>query len=139
MQDTLWDIYIYPQVKSQKRLLWKAACNDDIYGYQRCLDMELDHLNIPAEAAVCNDPDSCCHHIDIQRYCDGLVGAMLKAAKVCIPRGKGKNGRRIGFDRVLKELKRSARADYRRWRIAGKPRHGQLYKAMSQGSVLSSS
>ena len=44
----------------------EIARDEDIFGYQRCWNMELDHLNIPAKAAVCNDPDSCCHHIDLQ-------------------------------------------------------------------------
>ena len=49
-----------------KRLLWQQAKDVDIAKYCQCLDLELDSIQIPAEAAVCNDPGSCDHREHIR-------------------------------------------------------------------------
>ena len=65
----------------KKRLLWREACSEQLLRYRQCLDMELDNLDIPAEAAVCNDPCSCHHQEVIQSYFDAVVGSMIRQGR----------------------------------------------------------
>ena len=46
---------------SNRKLLWKEASAIDIAKFQETLEMELDVIDIPVEAAVCNEPLSCLH------------------------------------------------------------------------------
>ena len=89
---------------SKKRLLWREACSEDLFRYRQCLEMELENLDIPAEAAVCNDPCSCNHKEVIQLYFDAVVGSMMKANKRCIPMGRHSNAKVLGWDSELKRV-----------------------------------
>ena len=40
-----------------KSLLWKKVREKDLSRYQLCLKMELEMINIPVEAAICNDTE----------------------------------------------------------------------------------
>ena len=72
-----------------KRLCWSKATGLDLEAYKLCLEMELDNLDIPAEAAMCNDPDRCCHKPQIQNYYDQIQRALVRSASGCIRRRKG--------------------------------------------------
>ena len=51
-----------------KRFLWREASERDLHRYQLSLTEELDKREILAEAAVCNEPDTCDHKATIQEY-----------------------------------------------------------------------
>ena len=55
---------------SSKRLRWKEAREADIVKFQKILEMELDVIDIPVEAAVCNEPISCKHQHMMQSFYD---------------------------------------------------------------------
>ena len=83
--------------RAAKRLMWQEAKEVDLAKYCQCLELELDTIQIPAEAAVCNDPGSCHHREHIQVYYDRLVGAMLVSANRNIPRRKRSQARKLGL------------------------------------------
>ena len=68
----------------KKIMLWRETCSEDVFRYRQCLEMVLENLDIPADAAVCNDPCSCSHKEVIQSYFDAVVGSMMKASKAML-------------------------------------------------------
>ena len=46
----------------------RESCSEDLFRYRQCLEMELENLDIPAKATVCNDPCSCNHKEVVQSY-----------------------------------------------------------------------
>ena len=89
--------------RAAKRLMWQEAKEVDLAEYCQCLELELDTIQLPAEAAVCNDPGLCHHREHIQVYYDRLVSANRN-----IPRRKRSQARKIGWDNELKQLKTAA-------------------------------
>ena len=86
----------YPSRTTQTRkLLWREASAANLEDYQKCLEMDLQNRIIPAEAAVCNDPERCWHRAVIQEYYDGLECAMIRSASKCIPKGKCFRSRKV--------------------------------------------
>ena len=112
--------------------MWKKAKVYDLLSYQRELELELSKIDIPAEAAICNEPERCSHKHIIQTYFDGVCSAMLKSAKRCIPRTKCNCNKKFQWDEDLKAVKREERKDYCLWRDAGRPRGGSLYCLMRE-------
>lgn len=53
-------------VPVQKRLIWREAKERDKISYRQCVDWELRNIVLPAEAAVCNEPESCDHRQQLQ-------------------------------------------------------------------------
>lgn len=68
-----------------RRLLWRKATAEDLSRYQKQLGLELGSIEIPVEAAICNDPESCSHKHTMETYLDSICSAVLKSAKCCIP------------------------------------------------------
>ena len=52
--------------------------------YKHCVDQEQSKIPMPVQAAVCNEPESCGHHRDIQEYLDAICGVLLRSGKLCI-------------------------------------------------------
>ncbi|XP_062512344.1 uncharacterized protein LOC134188162 [Corticium candelabrum] len=100
---------------SNRRLLWKEASAIDIAKFQEILEMELDVIDIPVEAAVCNEPLSCSHQHRIQVFHDSLSAAIVKSVKRSIRTGKFKRGKKMGWNEEGKKLKRAASKDYFLW------------------------
>ena len=91
---------------------------------------------MPVEAAVCNEPELCDHHQYIQSYFYAICGVLLKSGKLCIPRSSCSRSRKFGWDEDLKKSKRQAKAAFCKWKYAGKPHDGDLYKAMQKSRKL---
>ena len=79
-----------------KQLMWQEAKKEDLERYCQSLEFELDSIQIPAEAAVCNDPGLCENRKHLQECYDRLVGAMLVSAKRNLPRRKLSRARKLG-------------------------------------------
>ena len=60
----------------------------DLRKYKERVEMEMESIVVPAEAAVCNDPLSCQHRQVIQSFYDSVTMAMIKSAKRSIPKGE---------------------------------------------------
>ena len=120
-------------VPRTKRLCWSKATGLDLEAYQLCLEMELYNLDIPAEAAMCNDPDRCCHKPQIQNYYDQIQRALVRSASGCIRRRKGsKKVNKVWWDSELSKLKSTAQRCFNLWSQSGKPLDGEEYKAMRE-------
>ena len=113
-----------------KQLLWKEATESNLNKYQRSLEMDLQLICIPVEAAICNEPLLCEHGLSIQFFYDNVSSAITRSAKLCIPMRKNKMTKKLGWNDELKMLKRASNKDYSIWMAVGKPRHGLLYGSM---------
>ncbi|XP_062504975.1 uncharacterized protein LOC134181724 [Corticium candelabrum] len=128
---------LIPKNKSVgKKLLWKQTAMDSLERYKHCLELELSKICMPVEAAVCNEPESCGHHHDIQEYLDAICGFLLRFGKLCLRKGSGRGTSTLGGNDDLKKSKRQARSDFSKWKCAGKPRDGELYNAMQNSRMI---
>ena len=114
----------------RRRLQWKEATTADLRKYKERVEMEMESIVVPAEAAVCNDPLSCQHRQVIQSFYDSVTVAMIKSAKRSIPKGRPLRVKKMGWNENLQQLKQAAVDDYTTWKVTGKPRHGDLYRRM---------
>ena len=115
-----------------RRLLWRQATVNNLYKYQMELDLELSEIDIPAEAATCNEPGCCDHKHILQSYLDNICAAMIRCGKRFIPRARTQCGRKLGWNVDLKATKQDARKAYCLWRDAGRPRQGSFYSNMKE-------
>ena len=110
---------------------------DSLERYKHCVELKLSKISVPVEATVCNEPESCGHHHDIQEYLDAICEALLRSGKLCERKGSGRGTSKLGWNDDLKKSKRQARNDFSKWKCAGKPRDGELYKAMQNSRMIS--
>ena len=85
---------------------------DSLERYKHCVELELSKISLPVEAAVCNEPESCGHHHDIQEYLDAICEALLRSGKLCIRKGSGRGMSKLVWNDDLKKSKRQARNDF---------------------------
>ena len=95
-----------------KKLLWKQTAMDSLERYKHCVELELSKISMLAEAAVCNEPESCGHHHDIQEYLDAICGGLLRYGKLCVRKDSGRGTSKLGWNDDLKKSKRQARNDF---------------------------
>ena len=119
-----------------KKFFWKQTTMDSLVRYKHCVELELSKLPMPVEAAVCNEPESCGHHHDIQEYLDAICGALLRSGKLCTRKGSGRGTSKLGWYDDFKKLQQQARNDFSKWKCSGKPRDGELYKAMQNSRKI---
>ena len=50
--------------------------------------------------------------------------------------GPGRGTSKLGWNDDLKKSKQQARNDFSKWKCAGKPRDGELYKAMQNSRMI---
>ena len=67
------------------------------------MELELSKISMPVEAAVCNEPESCGYHHDIQEYLDAICGALLRSGKLCLRKGSGRGTSKLGWNDDLKK------------------------------------
>ena len=85
---------------------------DSLERYKHCVELELSKISMPVEAAVCNEPESCGHHHDIQEYLDAICGALLRSGKLCLRKGSSRGTSKLGWNDDPKKSKRQARNDF---------------------------
>ena len=98
--------------------------------------MELDVIDIPVKAAVCNEPLSCVHQHRMQVFYNSLSVAIVKSSQEEHSYRKIRRGKKMGWNKEMKNLKRAASKDYYLWKAAGKPRQGDMYETMVKSRKL---
>ena len=71
--------------RKDERLAWYQASLEQLVRYSELLGCLLDVVPVPAEAAICCEPDSCEHCTAIAKYYNDIFYAVSTAAKACIP------------------------------------------------------
>ena len=116
--------------KAGKSLAWCHAGTEHLANYSERLGILLDEVCVPAEAAICDNPDRCERGLDIAKYYKAIFHAVFTAAKASIPAVRHRKIRRPHWNHSLTDAKRIALMNYRQWKCAGKPREGSLYEDM---------
>ena len=114
--------------RKDERLAWYQASLEQLVRYSELLGCLLDVVPVPAEAAICCEPNSCEHCTAIAKYYNDIFYAVSTAAKACIPVKKHRKICRPGWSGSIREAKENALRFYQRWRSEGKTRDGPLYR-----------
>ena len=89
---------------------WAKASVADIDSYQNELDAALQHVSLPQEAIMCEDPHCVKHKTDIDNFNANIIKACLKACDKAIPKtSKPRKNRNVpGWNDLVKEKRETA-------------------------------
>ena len=104
---------------------WTEASDEDKVKYAENLDRLLDHIRIPREALVCDDPH-CTEHTELLRdFHDSVTEACVKAAASSIPVSHGQSKNCVpGWNSHVEGLREQAIFWHNLWKSNNSPREG---------------
>ena len=129
------DVKVPPSMK----IHWDRLNDVDISMYTDRVNIALDQICIPTAALLCIGGNSCvvaneCEHISHRRalsdYYDAIVCAMVSSGRAFGVKTSPSSSIVAGWNDLVSDAHKVARADFLHWRSVGNPRQGPAFDSM---------
>ena len=129
------DIGDLPQVEDFQappsvKVPWGRLSEQDILDYSGRVDMALDHIPLPVVVLLCPGCDHAIHRDQLSAYYEAINRAMIISGKGFEIRSCRNYSAVAGWNDLVSDAHRVARADFLQWRLIGSPRQGVEFEAM---------
>ena len=112
------------------KIYWDRLSNAEISTYTETVGGLLDHVLIPIDALLCKGCDHTSHRSELSAYYEAINQAMISAGKPFEQKTSPNYSIVAGWNDLVLDAHRVARADFLHWRNKGSPRQGPAFEAM---------
>lgn len=120
------------KIITPSKVNWAKLSASECLAYSGKVDVLLDRVDVPTDALLCKGCKHPHHHAYLTNYYQSINECMLSAAK-CHESSVRLNFNVIaGWNDLVADAHRVARADFLHWRRVGKPRYGPDHQLMCQ-------
>ena len=109
---------------------WDRLSRADIMAYAGKVEAELDDIIVPIDALLCSGCEHDNHRHNLCTYYEGINQALITSGKAFEVKTSPNYSVVAGWNDLVSDAHRVARADFLHWRCLGNPRQGPVFDAM---------